>query len=267
MTSQSGQPQKSFTRMRIPKGSELLARQIRESILSGELPQGEMLPSEKELMVQLGLSRATVREGLRLLEAEGLIATRPGRGGGATVQRPGNAGHTRSLATLLQLDGSTLEELFEAWSVLVPVCGRLAASHISKEQVTRVHDHIARMSRHVGNASVFTELEVRFHTLVAQGTNNAVLRIYSASLADLTYRQIKNIPFSTEEMALGLEACKAILQSIEQGDGARAEHRIARHLAAVEAGIMRLALPPDERPLALLDTHAGLAGVAAGEEW
>ena len=59
--------------MRIPKGSELLARQIREAIFAGDLPEGDMLPSEKELVAQLGLSRATIREGLRLLEAEGLI--------------------------------------------------------------------------------------------------------------------------------------------------------------------------------------------------
>src|SRR5436190_8995809 len=91
---------KSFSRMRIPKGSELLARQVREAILGGDLAEGDMLPSEKDLMVQMGLSRATVREGLRLLEAEGLITTRPGRGGGATVQRPGSDGHTRTLAPL-----------------------------------------------------------------------------------------------------------------------------------------------------------------------
>ena len=115
--------------MRIPKGSELLARQIQETILGGDLAEGDMLPSEKELMLQMGLSRATVREGLRLLEAEGLITTRPGRGGGATVQHPGPDGHTRSLATLLQFDGSTLDELFEAWSAIVPVCSRLAALH------------------------------------------------------------------------------------------------------------------------------------------
>jgi DNA-binding FadR family transcriptional regulator len=226
--------------MRIPKGSELLARQVRESILGGELAEGDMLPSEKELMVQLGLSRATVREGLRLLEAEGLITTRPGRGGGATVQRPGSDGHTRSLATLLQFDGSTLDELFEAWSALVPVCGRLAATHITPEQIAALHVHLARMEAALGECMAFTELEVSFHALVAQATNNAVLRIYGTSLAELTYRHIRNIPFTNAHMEAGLSACRAILESIEQRDGERAEHRIARHLEAVEANIIRL---------------------------
>jgi DNA-binding FadR family transcriptional regulator len=231
---------KSFSRMRIPKGSELLARQVREAILGGELAEGDMLPSEKELMVQLGLSRATVREGLRLLEAEGLITTRPGRGGGATVQRPGSDGHTRSLATLLQFDGSTLDELFEAWSALVPVCGRLAATHITPEQIMGLHEHLDRMEAAVEDSKAFTELEVSFHALVARATNNAVLRIYGTSLAELTYYHIQNVPFTGAHMAAGLSACRAILQSIEQGDGERAELRIAKHLAAVEANIIRL---------------------------
>jgi DNA-binding FadR family transcriptional regulator len=226
-----------------------------------------MLPSEKELAAQLGLSRATIREGLRLLEAEGLITTRAGRGGGATVQRPGPDGHTRSLATLLQFDGSSLEELFEAWSVLVPVCGRLAAKHITQDQMAEIERHIARMEGQLSNCSAFTALEVRFHTLIAQGTNNAVLRIYAASLAELTYHQIQHMQFSRDEMEMGLAACGAILQSVEQGDGARAEQRIAKHLAAVEKGIMRLARPVEERPLALMHSGSSLADIAGSHDW
>src|ERR671932_1123160 len=98
-------PTASFARVRIPKGSELLAQRVRAAILVGDLPVGAQLPPEHELVRQFGVSRATVREGLRLLEADGLIATRPGRRGGATVQRPTAGAHTRSLGLLLQFDG------------------------------------------------------------------------------------------------------------------------------------------------------------------
>jgi DNA-binding FadR family transcriptional regulator len=164
---------------------------------------------------------------------------------------------------LLQFDGSTLEELFEAWSALVPVCGRLAARHITREQITLLHEHIREMEEHLSDAVAFTALEVRFHTLVAHGTNNAVLRIYSASLAELTYHQIRNVQFTPEEMELGLGACQAILQSIEQGDGPRAEHRIAKHLAAVEEGITRQAQASPEGIPAQFDMRSRLAGTLA----
>jgi DNA-binding FadR family transcriptional regulator len=123
------------------------------------------------------------------------------------------------------------------------------------------------MEGHLSNCSAFTALEVRFHTLVAQGTNNAVLRIYAASLAELTYRQIQHMQFSHEEMELGLAACRAILQSVEQGDGARAEQRIAKHLAAVEQGIIRLARPVEERPPALMNSGSSLADMAGNHYW
>mgnify|MGYP006313047473 CR=1 FL=1 len=68
-----------------------MADQLREKILQGELPEGTDLPKERELREKAGLSRATVREALRILEGEGLIATRIGRNGGSAVARPTRA--------------------------------------------------------------------------------------------------------------------------------------------------------------------------------
>jgi DNA-binding FadR family transcriptional regulator len=112
MTSDPTGARTSFGRLRIQKASELLAQQIRAAVL-------------------LGVSRATVREGLRLLEAEGLIVTRAGRGGGATVRRPTSSAHTRSLALLLRFDGTSLQELLEARRAIEPLCSRLAAERIT----------------------------------------------------------------------------------------------------------------------------------------
>ena len=245
--------------MHIPKGSELLAQQIREAILGGRLSEGEMLPSEKELMSQVGVSRATVREGLRLLEAEGLITTRPGRGGGATVQHPTPGGHTRSLAMLLQFAGSTLDELFEAWRALVPVCGRLAAAHVTPDQIATLREHLRLMEEKLHDSREFIDLEVRFHMLIGHATNNAVLQIYGTSLAQITYPQIQHVPFTRAQMELGLATCKAILQAIERGDAQRAEHLIAKNLQAVEASIVRLTRPLFSRRVLVQDVLTDLA--------
>jgi GntR family transcriptional repressor for pyruvate dehydrogenase complex len=255
--------QKPFVRLKIPKASEIVAERIRSAILMGELPEGAGLPSEKELMVQLGLSRASVREGLRLLEAEGLITTRAGRGGGATVSRPRTSGHTRSLAALLQFDGITLDELFEAWSAISPVCCRVAARHITPEQLAEMRAQIENMARSIGNSRAFTAEEVRFHMLIAEATNNPVLRIYGISLSELTYKQIHNIEFTTAEMQAGVQACRAVLESLEHRDALQAERRVARHLLAVEADITRQAWPLNSRPAevtGVMDHLTQLAG-------
>ncbi len=235
----------TFSKMQIPKGSELFARQIRESILEGRLSEGDMLPSEKALMGQLDLSRATVREGLRLLEAEGLITTRPGRGGGATVHGPTSGGHTRSLAMLLHFAGSTLDELFEAWQAMVPGCARLAALRRTGEQIDGLRDHLRKMADAVDDAPAFVALEIRFHMLIGHATNNAVLRIYGTSLAQLTLPQIQNIPFSRTQIEGALAECEGIVEAIEIGNSTAAEQLIAYHLRRVVNNIVLLTRSTD----------------------
>ena len=66
---------------------ESIVRQIEEAIYSGDVAPGERLPSERELVVQFGVSRASVREALRDLQSSGLLRSRPGDPvGGAEVQ-------------------------------------------------------------------------------------------------------------------------------------------------------------------------------------
>ena len=72
----------SVKRLTVPKASDVLAAHLRETILRGDLVEGSPLPTERELGERSGLSRPSVREALRILESEGLIQTRPGRGGG-----------------------------------------------------------------------------------------------------------------------------------------------------------------------------------------
>ena len=75
----------------VPKAADVLAETLREQILNGRLGVGSLLPNERELSERAGLSRTSVREALRILEVEGLIATRTGRNGGSEVVRPTSA--------------------------------------------------------------------------------------------------------------------------------------------------------------------------------
>jgi GntR family transcriptional repressor for pyruvate dehydrogenase complex len=229
----------SFARVRIPKGSELLAQRVRAAILVGDVPVGSQLPPEHELVRQFGVSRATVREGFRLLEADGLIETRPGRRGGATVCRPGAGTHTRSLALLLQFDGATLGALLEARRVLKPICGRLAAERMQPDELVEMRTALAEMRRDLVDPEAYHRASIRFHLLIAQGTRNPVLGIYATSLAELIYDQICQVPFTSEDLAAGLASCERILEALEARDGEAAERRLARHLAGVEQAVER----------------------------
>ena len=88
--------------MDVPKASDVLANELRERILSGEFTEGTPLPPGRELAVQTRMSRATVREALRILEAQGLLRIRPGRAGGAFVRRPGKESVASSVGMLIR---------------------------------------------------------------------------------------------------------------------------------------------------------------------
>ncbi|WP_074173400.1 winged helix-turn-helix domain-containing protein [Caballeronia calidae] len=77
-------------RIHSPRPCDVLAGQIRDAILRGEIPEGQFLPSETELILQTGITRGAVRVALRLLAAEGLLRTRLGRFGGKIVTLPRN---------------------------------------------------------------------------------------------------------------------------------------------------------------------------------
>jgi DNA-binding FadR family transcriptional regulator len=113
-----------------PKTYVIVADQLRRQILGGELAEGERLPVEEELTAQFGVARTTLREALRVLESEGLIAIRRGRTGGPFVTHPDLGPISLALAASLQLQGSSVGELDEARRLIEPqIAGQLARQH------------------------------------------------------------------------------------------------------------------------------------------
>lgn len=112
------------------KTGEALAATIRRQIASGELAIGDRLPSEDELTETLGVARTTLREALRILESQGLIAIKRGRGGGPVVTMPELDRLAEPLAVVLQLRGTMTNDLEVARSLIEPnLAGWLAERH------------------------------------------------------------------------------------------------------------------------------------------
>src|ERR1700690_2277313 len=92
-----GRAQLKLAPMEVPKASDVLANELRERILDGEFAEGMALPPERELVAQTRMSRATVREALRILQVQGLVRIKAGRAGGTFVQRPGRDSVAKSV--------------------------------------------------------------------------------------------------------------------------------------------------------------------------
>ena len=164
----------------MPKAYEQVADQLRELIVTEELARGERLPNELELADEYGVSRATVREALRLLTAQNLIRTAKGAGGGSYVTVPSPAHVSETLRSTLALMTSsadvTLEELLEVRELLEVPAARLAARRRSEEDVEQLRASIPGEPLRLGTRAQFT-YNADFHSTVIAASGNTLLSI------------------------------------------------------------------------------------------
>jgi DNA-binding FadR family transcriptional regulator len=178
--------------IRAPKTAELIAAKIRGQIVRRELRPGMTLPTEGELMAELGVSRPTLREAYRILETEALISVRRGVGGGALVLAPDISIGARYVGLLLQLDGATIADVYEARMALEPVCAGMMAARQDPGDLKRlseccdqVAELIAASPDRIPDPHQWARTTYKFHELVLQGSGNKTLALQGALLAEV----------------------------------------------------------------------------------
>src|SRR5918911_2130991 len=103
-----------FAPISVARASSSIADQIRQAIVTGQLKEGPRLPPERELAEQFGVSRVTVRDALRALEAMGLIEVRVGARGGAFVTAPTGSVVAQTMSDMMLMSAVTPEDVVEA---------------------------------------------------------------------------------------------------------------------------------------------------------
>src|SRR5215472_13075025 len=155
-----------FSRIEQPRTHMYIAEQLRREITLGVLPTGEALPPERELAAMFGVARATVQQAVRILESEGLVTARRGRGGGTFVTGPPSDGASRGrLIAHVSRNRRLIEEA---------VAYRLEV----EAAAARTADDLAGLGQIAGRAAattddaLFTSLDTQFHLAVATAAHN-----------------------------------------------------------------------------------------------
>jgi DNA-binding FadR family transcriptional regulator len=164
----------------LTKAYEQVAARLRERIHDGALRRGARLPNETVLASEFGVSRATVREALRLLAAQDLIRTAKGAGGGSFVTLP-SVGHISEslrsgIGLLASAEDVTLEELLEARELLEVPAARLAAQRRSEQDLERLREAIPDEPLRLGTSEQFV-YNRDFHSVVIDTSRNTLLSI------------------------------------------------------------------------------------------
>lgn len=223
--------------MRVPKMSELVASDIRRQIVRGQLKEGDPLASETELMVQYSVSRPTLREALRVLEAESLVTVRRGPLGGPRVSMPDLSVPARYVALILQCQGTSLDDVYEARTIIEPPCCRMLANRQDPVVHKTLSDIIGEEEEALGDQELFNLAASRLHAAIVKLAGNQTLAtlagmIYSIIEAQNSATALAHV--SSEEAAAGrkdaLKTHRKLLSLIIKGDGQRAEELWRLHM-------------------------------------
>jgi len=167
---------------RLPKASELVAAQLRHQIIRGELADGQYLPAEAVLIAQFGVSRPTLREAIRILEAESLITVRRGARGGAQVHLPDPHVAATYTGLMLQSQGVTLEDVYDArLAIEVAAVRRAAISHSSRDIAT-LREAAERDLPIVESPGSTIIEQTAFHKIIMDISGNKTLSAFSSMI-------------------------------------------------------------------------------------
>ena len=231
----------------VPKAADVLADAMREQILAGELREGVDLPPERELGERAGVSRATVREALRILEGEGLIETRTGRNGGSSVSRPSSAPIERLVGIFIRGQRIRFEAVLETRSAIEPASARFAALHRTEqdlEDLERCHAKLEQASRD-NDLDAYVSANLEWHVQVVRAGHNELLIAFIGAVSQTVYRETDIEGFNSIEIREAvIRAHRRVMEAIRARDGDAAERRMARHIGAYIDDVRQAAVEP-----------------------
>lgn len=222
--------------------TQKIINQIRTAILEGKLKPGDILPPEKELMEQFGVSKQTLRESLRALEHMGLIDVRKGIGGGAHIVEVDIEVTKQSLANFLYFKDLTIEDLSELRKLIEPHAARKAAESMPEEDLKQL-DALNKTARDNLNNHFLQEMsrdEIDFHRVIAQNTGNPILILILDFVENLLEDFKKVLKPDLAFSKSVLDAHDKIYEAIRRREPDNASAEMYRHVHEVEAHLAKL---------------------------
>lgn len=215
---------------------EEVVSQIHDLIREGRLKAGDQLPPERELAETFKVSRASVREALRALEAEGLVTSRTGMG--TFVANLPMESLVATLATLLTKERDALADIFEMRKLIEPEIASLAAERASRKDIERMKQILDTQTQEVKKGGTGVDADADFHFAIGQSTQNQALEKLVSGLMEIlsgTREESLQTPGRNE---VSLRSHLRILSAIEAHDKEAAREAMLHHIEQVEQNVL-----------------------------
>jgi GntR family transcriptional repressor for pyruvate dehydrogenase complex len=203
---------------------------VRDLIEQGRIGPGDRLPAERDLALQIGVSRPTVRAGLHALAAMGVVQSRHGSGTFIPDGPPSLVGGP--LSFLAALHGFSSEEMSEARRIMEVGVSGLAAERATPEQMAMLAEEVTGLYAALDDPQVFLVHDVNFHRTVAAASGNAIMRAVVDMIAALYYDRRRETAqrASAADLRDAAEAHRRIYQAIKARDPDAARRAMNEHL-------------------------------------
>jgi DNA-binding FadR family transcriptional regulator len=221
---------------RIP---EQVAADIRKRIMRGQIGATEALPAETELMAQYGVSRPTLREALRILEAQRFVVVRRGGIGGALVQRPSLDLAARQFGFVLQDRGVTMADVHRARALIEPPALSALAATILPEELEELAALLRDAQAFIGDAPLYSHAAETIRERMVEMTGASTVALLMRMLREVVERHTAATGSVAPDrwaklQKLSLRAHQRLVELIGQGERAQAEAFWREHLAKVQ---------------------------------
>lgn len=225
--------QATFTNLNTGKSggtAEEVAERLRQMISNGELCAGDRLPPERDLAKLLGVSRPTLRSGIRTLTTVGILHSRQGAGTFVVQRETLPTLDSSSLEMLSALHGFTSDEMFDTLSIIQIGIAGLAAERATNEHLSALAEEIKAMNHCLYDAEQYQVHEKRFFQTIASASHNRILAALMKMIAEAEHNsqtESSKQGFGSKDLT---EQYKTIFEAISSGDRQAAGKAMRDHL-------------------------------------
>ena len=219
----------------------LVADAIKEWVVKRDLSSCDKLPNEGAMIDQFGVSKGTVREALRILEAQGLIVTKTGPGGGSIVGEVSVERTRALLANYFYFQDLSIADIYQMRKSLEPELAASLAGKLSSEQILELRNLAGQYPQPAKSAEEEKEQHIAslaFHTKLSDYGKNKLLGFIigfmSQILTELTLYKKLYEPPNYELWRKGREHQLQLIDALVSGDSNKAREIMASHMQVAE---------------------------------
>jgi GntR family transcriptional repressor for pyruvate dehydrogenase complex len=215
--------------------SNVVVDQIKDAVFQKKLKAGDKLPSERQLMDQFKTSRVTIREAIKTLEQFGILEIKRGTEGGAFIRDPNTKFVSNFLQDMFSMGKIKISNLTEARMAIEPFSVKLATERITEDSLEKVRQNIqeARECLDRKNKNDARLLDLEFHRLIAQASQNPVIFFMIDSIMDIMENNISSIPLSAKPVERTNQYHEEIYAALRDRDVRKTEELMLRHIQEI----------------------------------